>query len=464
MQGEEEMEIVHRCCCGLDVHKKMLVACVIVLDAAGQRQKETRVFGSMTQDILALADWLTGAGCTHVAMESTGVYWKPIFNEARRDSSRSSWPMRNTSKRCLATRPTLKTRNGSRNATQHGLLRPSFIPPAPQRHLRELTRYRSTLVAERARLVNRVHKLLEDTNLKLTAVVTDVTGVPARAMLAALLTGETDPQTLASLARGKLRKKREQLAQALQGRLQPHHRFLLTTQLAHLDFLDEQVAHCESEIQRHITQSTPPAVSAELSATAPRDESPPELTLPQAPPPSSPVEEATRVPAASTPLSFAEALTLLDTIPGVNRRLAEIFLAEIGTDMSRFPDAAHLASWVGICPGNHQSAGKHLSGKTRKGGQALIEAAHGAMRTKDTYLSAQGKRLGARRGKRRAVVAIGHSILVIVYHVLKRKQPYQDLGSNYFDERDRTMVARQSVRRLEQLGYTVTLETPGEAA
>jgi len=316
--------------------------------------------------------------------------------------------------------------------------------------------------------VNRVHKLLEDTNLKLTAVVTDVTGVSARAMLAALLTGQTDPQTLALLARGKLRKKREQLAQALQGQLQPHHRFLLTTQLAHLDFLDEQVAQCDSEIQRHIAQSIPPSVSAETSATAPRDEPPAELTALQAPPPSSPIEEAKRAPAASTPLSIASALTLLDTIPGVNQRLAEIFLAEIGTDMSRFPDAQHLASWVGICPGNHQSAGKHLNGKTRKGDrwlrQALIEAAHGAMRTKDTYLSAQGKRLGARRGKRRAVVAIGHSILVIVYHVLKHKQPYQDLGSNYFDERDRTMVARQSVRRLEQLGYTVTLETPGEAA
>jgi transposase len=297
-----------------------------------------------------------------------------------------------------------------------------------------LTRSRSTLVAERARLVNRVHKLLEDTNRKLTAVVTAVTGVSARAMLAALLTGETDPDTLALLARGKLRKQREQLAQALQGQLQPHHRFLFTTHLAHLDCLAEQVAHCESEIQRHLVQSTPPAVSADPSPTAPREEPPPELTPLQAPLPSSPVEEAKQAPAASTPLSFAEALTLLDTIAGVNQRLAELFLAEIGTDRSRFPDAQHLASWVGIGPGNHQSAGKHLSGKTRKGDrwlrQALLEAAHGAMRTKETCLSAPGKRLGARRGKRRAVVAIGHSILVIVYHVLKRKQPYQDRGRN----------------------------------
>ncbi|HEY6408058.1 MAG TPA: IS110 family transposase, partial [Ktedonobacteraceae bacterium] len=226
------MEIVHRCCCGLDVHKKMIVACLIVLDAAGQRQKETRVFGSMTKDILALADWLTGAGCTHVAMESTGVYWKPIFNL-----------MEGQFEVILANAQHLKAVPGHKtdikdaewiaDLLQHGLLRPSFIPPAPQRHLREVTRYRSTLVAERARQVNRVHKLLEDTNLKLTAVVTDVTGVSARAMLAALLSGETDPETLAVLARGKLRKKREQLAQALQGQLQPHHRFLLTTQLAH---------------------------------------------------------------------------------------------------------------------------------------------------------------------------------------------------------------------------------------
>jgi transposase len=461
------MEIVHRCCCGLDVHKKMIVACLIVLDAAGQRQKETRVFGSMTKDLLALADWLSAAGCTHVALESTGVFWKPIFNV-----------LEGQFEVILANAQHLKAVPGHKtdikdaawiaDLLQHGLLRPSFIPPAAQRELRELTRYRSTLVAERARLVNRVHKLLEDTNLKLTAVLTDITGLSARAILSALLAGETDPQTLASLARGKLRKKREQLAQALQGHLQSQHRFLLPTQLAHLDFLDEQVAHCDAEIHHHINPPDAAPADTDVSPNDPCAEAPADSTPLLAPSPAALVEEGGAEPTASTPPSFAEALVLLDTIPGVNRRLAEIFLAEVGTDMSRFPDAHHLASWVGICPGNHQSAGKHLSGKTRKGDrwlrQALIEAAYGAMRTKDTYLSAQGKRLGVRRGKRRAVVAIGHSLLVIVYHVLKRKQPYQDLGSTYFDERDRTMVTRQSVRRLEQLGYTVTLETPDQVA
>jgi len=278
-------------------------------------------------------------------------------------------------------------------------------PTGPQRQLRELTRYRSTLVAERARLVNRLHKLLEDTNLKLTAVVTDVTGVSARAMLGALLAGETDPATVAELARGKLRKKQAQLTQASEGHLQAHHRFLLRTHLTHLDSLDAYIAACDGEITSALR----------LEAAG--------------------VSQAGAVvldPAVSPP-SYLEAVQLLDTIPGVNQRLAEIILAEIGPDMGRFPSARHLASWVGICPGNHQSAGKHLSGKTRQGDrwlrQALIEAAHGAMRTKQTYLSAQGRRLSQRRGKRRAVVAVGHSILIIVYHVLSRKQPYQDLGT-----------------------------------
>jgi transposase len=323
---------------------------------------------------------------------------------------------------------------------QQGLPRPSFIPPRPQRQRRELTRYRSTLVAERARLVNRLPKLLEDTNLKLTAVVTDVTGVSGRAMLAALLAGETDPATVADLARGKLRKKPPQLTQALEGHLQAHHRFLLSTQLGHLDSLDGYIAAGDAEITSALGLETAAAEVATTAASEP-DASPP---------------------------SYLEAIQLSDTIPGVNQRLAQIILAEIGADMRRFPSARHLASWVGICPGNHQSAGKQLSGKTRQGDRwlrhALIEAAHGAMRTKDTYLSAQGHRVSRRRGQRRAVVAVGQSILLIAYHVLSLKQPYQDLGSNYFDERDRTLVARQSIRRLEQLGYTVTVETPNQVA
>lgn len=315
-------------------------------------------------------------------------------------------------------------------------------------------------MAERARLVNRLHKLLEDTNLKLTAVVTNVTGVPARAMLEALLAGETDPTALAGLARGKLRKKRALLEQALEGRLQAHHRLLLTTQLAHLDDLDASIAACDREIAQALSLE-----AGQATAQGPAGEERDGPSLQNAS--SAPQEEAAAA-APTAPPSYLQAVQLLDTIPGVNQRLAEIILAEIGADMRRFPSARHLASWVGICPGNHQSAGKRLSGKTRQGDrwlrQALIEAAHGAMRTKDTYLSAQGRRLSRRRGKRRAVVAVGHSILIIAYHVLTRQQPDLDLGSNYFDERDRIIVARQSIRRLEQLGFKVTVEAPSEVA
>jgi transposase len=433
------MDVVYRCCCGIDVHKKMVVACLLSLDEQGQRHQEIRAFTTMTHELLALADWLSAADCTHVAMESTGVYWKPIFSLLE---GQFAVILANAQhlKAVPGHKTDIKDAEWIADLLQHGLLRPSFIPPRTQRQLRELTRYRSTLVAERARLVNRLHKLLEDTNLKLTAVLTDVTGVSGRAMLAALLAGETDPATVANLARGKLRKKQAQLTQALEGHLQAHHQFLLRTQLAHLDSLDGYIAACDAEIAAALQQEATPGAEAS-SAEADPDASPP---------------------------SYLEAVQFLDTIPGVNQRLAEIFLAEIGADMRRFPSARHLASWVGICPGNHQSAGKQLSGKTRQGDrwlrQALVEAAHGAMRTKDTYLSAQGRRLSRRRGKRRAIVAVGHSILIIAYHLLSRKQPYQDLGSNYFDERDRTQVARQSIRRLEQLGYTVTVETPNQVA
>ena len=376
------MDVVYRCCCGLDVHKKMVVACLLSLDEQGQRHKEIRAFTTMTQELLALVDWLAGADCTHVAMESTGVYWKPIFALLE---GQFAVILANAQhlKAVPGHKTDIKDAEWIADLLQHGLLRPSFIPPRTQRQLRELTRYRSTLVAERARLVNRMHKLLEDTNLKLTAVLTDVTGVSGRAMLAALLAGETDPATVANLARGKLRKKQAQLMQALDGHLQAHHRFLLNTQLAHLDSLDGYIAACDAEIAAALSRKLP-----RTSKPAPAVADPP-----------------------MSPPSYLDAVRLLDTIPGVNQRLAEIILAEIGADMRRFPSARHLASWVGICPGNHQSAGKQLSGKTRQGDrwlrQALIEAAHGAMRTKDTYLSAQGRRFSRRRGKRRAWLPSG---------------------------------------------------------
>jgi transposase len=405
------MHVVHERCCGLDVHQKSVVACLITLDIQGKQHKHLRRFGTMTAELLALADWLTAAGCTHVAMESTGVYWKPVFNLFE-----GLFTLLVVNAQHIKQLPGRKT--DMRDAEwiadllQHGLLRASFIPSAEQRALRDLTRHRSTLVEERARIVNRLQKVLEDTNIKLAAVASDITGKSARMMLEALLAGERDVNRLADLARGRMRAKRVQLEQALAGWMQPHHCFLIAEHLSHIDYLDESIERLSAQIAARLTECE-------------------------------------------------EEIVLLDTVPGLSRRSAEVLVAEIGTDLSRFPSAAHLASWAGMCPGNHESAGKRLSGRTRKGSrwlrQVLIEAAHAAARSKTTYLGAQYRRLAARRGTKKAIVAVGHTILVMVYHVLTRRQPYSDLGANYFDEHDRQAVERRLVRRLERLGLTVSI-------
>jgi transposase len=406
------MEIVARCCCGLDVHKKSVVACLRAVDAAGRLHKEGRTFGTMTADLLALAEWLAAAGCTQVAMESTGVYWRPVFNLLH-DRFEVLVVNAQHIKAVPGRKTDVKDAEWIAELLQYGLLRGSFIPPQPQRELRDLTRHRTTLVQERARVSNRLQKVLEDANIKLAAVATNVLGVSARAMLEALLAGTTDPTLLANLAQGRLRDKRGQLEQALTGVVRTHHRFLLTELLGHIDYLDEAIARVSEAI-------------------------------------------ATRLQ------GDADSLALLDSIPGVSRRTAEILLAEVGADLRRFPTAKHLASWAGVCPGNHESAGKRLSGRTRKGSpwlrQALVEAAHGAARSKRTYIGAQYRRLAARRGKKRAAVAVGHTILMIAYHVLSRREPYHELGPNYFDEHDRRRVERRLVSRLEQLGYVVDLK------
>lgn len=405
------MQILHSCCCGLDVHKKQIVACLMFIDSAGKRQKEIRTFGTMTADILSFSDWLVSAGCTHLAMESTGVYWKPIYNLLE-----GLFEILVVNAQHIKILPGRKTdvRDAEwiADLLQHGLLRSSFIPSPNQRELRDLTRHRSTLVAERARIVNRLQKVLEDTNIKLASVAKDITGVSARKMLQALLDGERDVTVLAELAKGRMRSKRDMLELALNGRLREHHGFLIAEHLGHIDYLDESIARFTTEINDRL--------SKEL-----------------------------------------EEIALLDTIPGISARTAEILLAEIGTDMDRFPSAKHLSSWAGMCPGNNESAGKRKTGKTRKGSkwlrQVLTEAAHGAAATKNTYLGALYRRLAPRRGTRKALVAVGHAILVIVYHVLKRGEPYRDLGANYFDERDQQNVRNRLVRRLQQLGYQVNL-------
>lgn len=414
------MELIHERCCGVDVHKKNVVACLITTPRrSGRARVETRTFGTMTADLLELSDWLRLANCTHVAMESTGVYWKPVYNLLEGDFEVLLVNAQHL-KQVPGRKTDVRDAQWIAELLRHGLLRGSFIPPAPQRALRELTRYRATLVAERARIVQRLQKVLEEANVKLASVVRDVTGVSARAMLEGLAAEEeVDPGALAELARGRLRGKRAELEAALTGLVQVHHRFLIVEHLRHIDHLDEATERVSEEIAERLR----------------------------------PLEAQ---------------VELLDGIPGINRRVAEIILAEIGADMSRFPTAGHLASWAGMCPGNNESGGKRRSGKTRKGSRwlrsALTQAAHGASRTKGTYLSAQYHRLAARRGKKKAIVAVGHSLLVIAYYVLERLEPYQDLGGNYFDEREQQAIERRLVRRLEKLGYEVRLEPLSEAA
>ena len=412
------MEVVYPRCAGLDVHKKSVVACVLISTGHGPPSQEIRTFSTMTQDLLALADWLASHAVTHVAMESTGVYWKPIYNLLE-----SLFTLLLVNAQHIKAVPGRKTdvRDCAwiADLLRHGLLRGSFVPDAPQRELRELTRYRAALVHERTREVNRLHKTLEGANIKLAAVAADVLGASGRAMLAELVAGETDAATLADLAKGKLREKLPQLEQALTGRFGAHQRFLVARQLAHIDDLDTTIAQVSAEV-------------------------------------------ATRL------RPFERTLTRWDAIPGVGLRTAEAVIAEIGTDMTRFPTADHLVSWAALCPGNDESAGKRKRGKTRKGNPwlraALIEAAHAAGRTKETALGAQYQGLAARRGTKRAAVAVGAQILRIMYHLLKEDQDYEERGGRVLHDRDRAAVERRLVKRLEALGNRVVLEPAALAA
>jgi transposase len=409
------MEIVYERCAGLDVHKRTVVACVLTPGPAplkGEPHRQIRTFGTMAADLLQLGDWLAEHGVSHVALESTGSYWHPVWNLLE---DRFSLLLVNA--RHLRQVPGRKTdvRDAEWIATllRHGLLRASFVPDRPQRELRELVRYRTALIREQSAEINRLQKTLEGANIKLASVASDILGKSAREMLAALIAGVTDTSVLADLAKGRMRAKLPELERALAGRVGPHQRFLLARQLAHIDELEALIDEVSAEIAERMRP-------------------------------------------------FEAALEGLDTIPGVGRRIAEILIAEIGFDLERFATAAHLASWAGLCPGNQESAGKRQSGRTRKGSKwlrsALVEAAHAAGRQTGSYLAAQYHRLQARRGKKRAAVAVGHTILVIAYHLLTRGTVYEDLGVAYFDQRDRVRVERRLVRRLEALGYSVHLE------
>ena len=412
------MEVTFARCAGLDIHQDSVVACVLLSEPGGAVRKEARSFGTMTDDLLALSDWLAQHQVTHVALESTGVYWKPRYNLLE-----GAFELLLVNAQHIKAAPGRKTdvkdSEWIADLLRHGLLRASFVPEQPQRELRELTRYRTTLVRERAAEVNRLQKTLEGANLKLGSVASNVLGKSGREMLEALVGGETAATVLAQLAKGKLRSKIPELERALEGRFGPHQRFLIAEQLAHLDYLEESIERVSQEVAERVRP-------------------------------------------------FEQALAHLDTIPGVGRRTAEALVAEIGTDLSRFPSAGHLASWAGRCPGNNESAGKRKTGKTRQGDhwlrQALIEAAHGAAHAKDCYLATQYHHLAVRRGKKRAIVAVGHSILVIAYYLLRDGTDYRELGGNYFDQRQRQAVKRRLVSRLEALGCKVTVEDAAPAA
>jgi transposase len=343
-------------------------------------------------------------------MESTGEYWKPIHNILE-----ENFEVLLVNARHISQVPGRKTdvmdAEWIADLLRHGLLRGSFIPPVGQRELRELTRHRTNFVRERATVVNRIQKTLESANIKLASVATNVMGVSGRAMLEAIITGTAGATEMAELAKGRLREKREQLDKALQGRVKPHHRFVLSELLCQVDNLDESIARFDAEIEKYCRP-------------------------------------------------FEEAVELLDTIPGVARRIAEVIVSEIGRDMSRFPTANHLAAWAGVAPGNNESAGKRYSGTTRHGDRALtvalVQAAHAAAHSRKTYLSAQYHRLAGRRGRKRAIVAVAHSILVICYHIIQRKEPYRELGGDYFDQRRPEATAKRLLRRLQHLGYDIS--------
>jgi transposase len=442
------MDVTYAQCAGLDVHKKTVVACCITPGAKGEKQIEVRTFGTMTADLLALSDWLTTEGVTHVAMESTGEFWKPVYNILEGNFELLVVNAKHI-KNVPGRKTDVKDAEWIADLLRHGLLRGSFIPPQAQRDLRDLTRQRTNLVQDRATVVNRLQKVLEWANLKMSAVATDITGVSARAMLEGILAEEMTPATLAELAKGRLRNKRLELERALHGIIRDHHRFLLAQHLAQLDFLDEQIGLFDTQITRHMAQ------------TASSDEQAPPAapTLPTDSPDDAPV--ATPAPVTAR-LTWEEAVALLDTIPGVNRRMAELLLAEIGTDMSRFPSAAHLASWAKVSPGNNESAGKRHTGATGQGNPwlrtALVQAAWAAVKVKKSYLASFYHRLAGRRGAKRAIFAVAHRILTAIYHMLTKRDTYHDLGATYLDERDKTNLIKRTVKRFAQLGFRVNIE------
>lgn len=405
------MKVMHTRCAGLDVHQKTVVACVLVGEPGPEPEKDTRSFSTLTVGLLALAEWLREKGVTHVVMEATGVYWKPVWAV-----------LEGQFELVLANAALVKALRGHKTdrkdaawlaeLLRHGLIRASFVPPVATQDLRELTRYRAQVSGDRSRVGNRIRKLLEGANVKLGSVVSDVMGMTGRNILEAIVEGETDPERLADLAVGSLRRKKGPLVQALQGKIREHHRQLLRLELAQWRFLQRLLEELDA------------AIAEELGP-------------------------------------FEKAVGVCDSIPGINQIAARGIIAELGTDMTQFPSAAHVVSWGGLCPGNHESAGKRLSGGTRAGNpwlkRILCQSAWAAASTRESYFAAQFRRLSARRGKKRAILAVAGSLLTVIYTVLKTGQSYKELGADYFLQRDAEQHKRRHVRGLERLGYDVQL-------
>jgi transposase len=406
------MEAIVENCCGMDVHQATVVACLLIGRANQKPQKEVRTFRTVTRELLAMRDWLREEGCTHVGMESTGVYWKPVYavlEGAFELVVGNAHHIKNVPGR----KTDVKDSEWIADLLRHGLIRKSFVPPKPLRELRDLLRYRRKLVESGAAERNRLLGILETANIKLASVASDVFGVSGRLMLDALIDGKSTPEQMAKLAKGKLRDKLAELQLALEGSVEEHHRFLLGMQLRRLNTVAIDLEVLDSRIDEKLEP-------------------------------------------------YRAQHALLMTIPGVEWYVAAVLIAEIGVDMAVFLSARHLAAWAGVSPGNHESAGKQKSGKARRGNMnlktALVGAAVSAARTKGTYLKDKYFRLKARRGGMRAAVAIAHKILIAAHHILSERRPYQDLGDAYLDQLDETRSANNLVRRLERLGYNVQLE------
>lgn len=410
------MQVVYERCCGLDVHKDTVAACIAITEG-GRVRRDKRVFGTTTKALLELSDWLAEHSVTHVAMESTGVYWKPIWNilEGQVDITLvnaqhfKSVPGRKTD---------LKDGEWLSDLLRHGLLRKSFVPDKPVRELRDLTRCRAMLAKERARLSCRIQKVLEDANIKLASVASDVLGASGRAMLRAIVKGESDAAILANLAQKRLRAKLPELRLALTGCISEHHRFLLRQWLELLETFEQKISAFDAKIEEKVSP-------------------------------------------------FQEAVTTWVAIPGIDRVAACCLVAEIGADMGQFPSARNLCSWAGVCPGNNESAGKQRSGKTRRGGlwirRVLCEAAWAASHCKKSYFHAQYQRLAGKRGKKRALIAVAHSLLTVAYTLLKQHRTYHDLGADFFDRVNRDNLTKYHVKKLQKLGYDVNLLKPTPA-